>query len=54
MNDPGPELPPRVGLGLLARAAIAALLIVFVTASSVAAAVILQADSFGCELFGGC
>ena len=52
--NPGPELPPRVGLGLLARAAIAALVIVLVTASSVAAAVILQADSFGCELFGGC
>jgi len=52
--SPGPEPPPRVGLGLLARAAIAAVAIVLLTASSVTAAVLLQLDDFQCELFGGC
>src|ERR671924_1445549 len=36
------ERPPRVGLGLLARAAVASLVIVVCSGSAVAAAVLLQ------------
>jgi polyisoprenyl-teichoic acid--peptidoglycan teichoic acid transferase len=40
----GPDLPPRVGLSLLKRAAIAAIAIVLMTAGAVSAAVFLQVD----------
>jgi polyisoprenyl-teichoic acid--peptidoglycan teichoic acid transferase len=41
----GPDGPPRVGLGVLKRAAVAAVLVVALSATAVASAVLLQVDA---------
>ena len=47
-----PEQPPRVGLGVIKRAAIAAVLIVFATAGAVSATVILEVKQIQREIIG--
>jgi polyisoprenyl-teichoic acid--peptidoglycan teichoic acid transferase len=48
----GPEQPPRVGLGVIKRAVVAALLIMLATASAVSATVILEVDAVKDEFLG--
>lgn len=47
-----PELPPRLGLGLLRRALLAGVLIVLATAGAVSAAGVLQVDEIKDEFLG--